>query len=108
MADTTSSKSAIPVGISACLMGEQVRYNGGHKRSRYCLEVLQECFAFEPFCPELEAGLGVPREPIRLVGAPVSRQGWWAPTTRLATSPSDCARPARRSSPATGTCVASS
>ncbi|MCE8001566.1 YbgA family protein [Billgrantia ethanolica] len=71
MADTNlSSKCAIPVGISACLMGEQVRYNGGHKRSRYCLDVLQECFAFEPFCPELEAGLGVPREPIRLVGAP--------------------------------------
>ncbi|MFQ3787059.1 YbgA family protein [Halomonas sp. A29] len=64
-----TSPNAIPVGISACLMGEQVRYNGGHKRSRYCLEVLQECFAFEPFCPELEAGLGVPREPIRLVGA---------------------------------------
>ncbi|WP_269320544.1 YbgA family protein [Billgrantia saliphila] len=70
MAQTTPAGDAIPVGISACLMGEQVRYNGGHKRSRYCLEVLQECFAFEPFCPELEAGLGVPREPIRLVGAP--------------------------------------
>ncbi|MBZ0331203.1 DUF523 and DUF1722 domain-containing protein [Halomonas sp. ANAO-440] len=70
MAETSSPKSAIPLGISACLMGEPVRYNGGHKRSRYCLEVLQDCFAFEPFCPELEAGLGVPREPIRLVGTP--------------------------------------
>ncbi|MBA2778524.1 YbgA family protein [Billgrantia kenyensis] len=70
LAESTSSPPRIPVGISACLMGEQVRYNGGHKRSRYCLEVLQECFDFEPFCPELEAGLGVPREPIRLVGAP--------------------------------------
>ncbi|MDX5377728.1 MAG: DUF523 and DUF1722 domain-containing protein [Halomonas sp.] len=70
MAEATTSTTAIPVGISACLMGEQVRYNGGHKRSRYCLEVLQECFSFEPFCPELAAGLGVPREPIRLVGSP--------------------------------------
>lgn len=70
MAETLRPSAGIPVGISACLMGERVRYNGGHKRSRYCLEVLQECFAFEPFCPELEAGLGVPREPIRLVGAP--------------------------------------
>ncbi|ATJ82335.1 YbgA family protein [Halomonas beimenensis] len=61
-------RDGIPVGISACLMGEEVRYNGGHKRSRYCLQVLAECFRFEPFCPELEAGLGVPREPIRLVG----------------------------------------
>lgn len=59
----------IPVGISSCLLGEPVRYNGGHKRSRYCLEVLAECFDFEPFCPELAIGLGVPREPIRLVGA---------------------------------------
>ncbi|GGO79736.1 hypothetical protein GCM10011348_14770 [Marinobacterium nitratireducens] len=60
----------IPVGISACLMGEEVRYNGGHKRSRYCLDVLAECFVFRPFCPELAVGLGVPREPIRLVGDP--------------------------------------
>ncbi|WP_020682551.1 YbgA family protein [Marinobacterium rhizophilum] len=58
----------IPVGISACLMGEKVRYNGGHKRSSYCLDVLSECFNFKPFCPELAVGLGVPREPIRLVG----------------------------------------
>ncbi len=58
----------IPVGISSCLLGEQVRYNGGHKRSRYCLDVLADCFEFEPFCPEMAIGLGVPREPIRLVG----------------------------------------
>lgn len=70
MSETVASRAGIPVGISACLMGEQVRYNGGHKRSRYCLEVLAERFALEPFCPELEAGLGVPREPIRLVGSP--------------------------------------
>lgn len=68
MTERAASREGIPVGISACLMGEQVRYNGGHKRSRYCLEVLQDRFAFEPFCPELEAGLGVPRDPIRLVG----------------------------------------
>lgn len=57
----------IPVGISSCLLGAPVRYNGGHKRSRYCLDVLADCFAFEPFCPEMAIGLGVPREPIRLV-----------------------------------------
>src|SRR5690554_7098968 len=68
MSETAASRAGIPVGISACLMGEQVRYNGGHKRSRYCLEVLADRFAFETFCPELAAGLGVPREPIRLVG----------------------------------------
>lgn len=68
MSDEVKDERRIPVGISACLTGEEVRYNGGHKRSRYCLEVLGERFAFESFCPELEAGLGVPREPIRLVG----------------------------------------
>ncbi|GEK72411.1 MULTISPECIES: YbgA family protein [Halomonas] len=65
---TSHPQEGIPVGISACLTGQEVRYNGGHKRSRYCLQVLAERFAFEPFCPELAAGLGVPREPIRLVG----------------------------------------
>jgi uncharacterized protein YbgA (DUF1722 family)/uncharacterized protein YbbK (DUF523 family) len=62
------SELKIPVGISACLTGEKVRYNGGHKQSRYCLDQLAGHFEFKPFCPELAAGLGVPREPIRLVG----------------------------------------
>ncbi|SHJ94395.1 YbgA family protein [Halomonas caseinilytica] len=66
----SAANTGIPVGISACLTGEEVRYNGGHKRSRYCLNVLADCLRFETFCPELEAGLGVPREPIRLVGRP--------------------------------------
>jgi uncharacterized protein YbgA (DUF1722 family)/uncharacterized protein YbbK (DUF523 family) len=64
----TAEELRIPIGISACLMGEKVRYNGGHKRSAYCLDVLSDCFSFKPFCPELAVGLGVPREPIRLVG----------------------------------------
>lgn len=58
----------IPVGISACLMGQKVRFDGGHKRSNYCLNILSECFDFKPFCPEVAAGLGTPRQPIRLVG----------------------------------------
>ncbi|WP_027857557.1 YbgA family protein [Marinobacterium jannaschii] len=58
----------IPVGISACLTGQKVRFNGGHKQSRYCLDVLSDCFDFMPFCPEVAVGLGVPRQPIRLVG----------------------------------------
>ncbi|WP_286239144.1 YbgA family protein [Neptuniibacter halophilus] len=58
----------IPVGISACLLGHKVRYDGGHKQSRYCLNVLSDCFDFVPFCPEVGIGLSTPREPIRLVG----------------------------------------
>lgn len=60
----------IPVGISACLLGQPVRFDGGHKRSVYCLKVLSECFDFKPFCPEMAVGLGTPRQPIRLVGDP--------------------------------------
>lgn len=62
------SDISIPVGISACLLGQKVRFDGGHKRSPYCLNVLSECFEFKPFCPEVAAGLGTPRQPIRLVG----------------------------------------
>jgi uncharacterized protein YbgA (DUF1722 family)/uncharacterized protein YbbK (DUF523 family) len=57
----------IPVGISTCLLGEPVRYNGGHKKSAYCVNTLAEFFEFKPFCPEMAIGLGVPRETIRVV-----------------------------------------
>ena len=58
----------ITLGISACLMGQKVRYNGGHKRSSLCMNTLDRFFHFEPVCPEVAIGLGIPREPIRLVG----------------------------------------
>ncbi|MFF7705950.1 DUF1722 domain-containing protein [Pseudomonas sp. NPDC007930] len=56
------------IAISACLMGEEVRYNGGHKQSRYCRGLLSDYFEFVPVCPEVAIGLGIPRQPIRLVG----------------------------------------
>lgn len=55
------------VGISSCLMGEMVRYNGGHQRDRFVMDLLAEHVDFVPFCPEIEAGMGVPRPAIRLV-----------------------------------------
>ncbi|WPC05932.1 YbgA family protein [Pseudomonas sp. MBLB4123] len=58
------------LGISACLLGAEVRFNGGHKESRLCSQVLGEHFDFVPLCPEVAIGLGTPREPIRLVGNP--------------------------------------
>lgn len=57
------------VGISSCLLGDEVRFNGGHKQSRFCLDHLSRVFEFQGFCPEVAIGMGVPREPIRLVGA---------------------------------------
>ncbi|MCU0074613.1 DUF523 and DUF1722 domain-containing protein [Pseudomonas koreensis] len=65
-----SSTSPPKIAISACLMGAEVRYNGGHKESRLCSRTLSEHFEFVPVCPEVAIGLGIPREPIRLVGDP--------------------------------------
>lgn len=56
----------IPIGISSCLLGERVRYDGGHKAHSYIQSTLGEYFEFLPFCPELKIGLGIPRKPIRL------------------------------------------
>lgn len=61
------SNQKIPVGISSCLLGEEVRYNGGHKRSRICMNLLENIFEFHPYCPEVAIGLGVPRETIHIV-----------------------------------------
>jgi uncharacterized protein YbgA (DUF1722 family)/uncharacterized protein YbbK (DUF523 family) len=62
----------IKVGISSCLLGEPVRYDGGHKLDKYLVETLGEYVEYVPVCPEAECGLGVPREPMRLVGDPLS------------------------------------
>ena len=62
-----SPPSMIKVGISSCLLGERVRFDSGHKRNDYVTGVLQDYFEFVPFCPEVEIGLGIPREAIRLI-----------------------------------------
>src|SRR5438552_4763645 len=56
------------VGISQCLLGENVRYDGGHKLDRVLVETLGPLVEWVPVCPEVEVGLGTPREPMRLVG----------------------------------------
>jgi uncharacterized protein YbbK (DUF523 family) len=57
----------IKVGISWCLLGENVRYDGGNKLDPFLVESLGKIVEFIPLCPEFEAGFGVPREPVRLV-----------------------------------------
>jgi uncharacterized protein YbgA (DUF1722 family)/uncharacterized protein YbbK (DUF523 family) len=54
------------VGVSACLLGQEVRYNGGHKRDSFLTDVLGPYVEWVPVCPEVEIGLGTPRPPIRL------------------------------------------
>lgn len=59
----------IPVGVSQCLLGDPVRFDGSHKHNHYLTDVLGEYFQFRPVCPEVAIGLGIPRKPIRLVVA---------------------------------------
>jgi uncharacterized protein YbgA (DUF1722 family)/uncharacterized protein YbbK (DUF523 family) len=68
------NQARIQVGISSCLLGEEVRYNGGHKHSTLCTRDLGRYFDFVSVCPEVGIGLGVPRKPIRLVGDPSDPQ----------------------------------
>ena len=55
------------IGVSACLLGEEVRYNGGHKRDAFLTDVLGQYVEWVPVCPEVEIGLGTPRPAMRLV-----------------------------------------
>ncbi len=57
----------IKLGVSSCLLGEHVRYDGGHKHNAYIVGTLSDYFTFESFCPEMAIGLGVPRPAIHLV-----------------------------------------
>ena len=57
----------IPIGVSECLLGAPVRFDGGHKRNRYVTDVLTDYVEFYPVCPEVAIGLGIPRKPIRLI-----------------------------------------
>lgn len=57
----------IRVGISACLLGQEVRFDGGHKRDQFLTTILGPQVEFVPVCPEVEMGLGTPRETLRLV-----------------------------------------
>ncbi|PLY04213.1 MAG: DUF1722 domain-containing protein, partial [Desulfuromonas sp.] len=58
----------IRLGISACLLGEKVRFDGGHKHDRFLTETLGRYVEYVPVCPEVEVGLPTPRETLRLIG----------------------------------------
>lgn len=58
------------VGVSECLLGRTVRYDGGHKRDDFLVRSLGPAVEWVPVCPEVEVGMPVPREPLRLVGKP--------------------------------------
>jgi uncharacterized protein YbbK (DUF523 family)/uncharacterized protein YbgA (DUF1722 family) len=56
----------LKIGISQCLLGAEVRYDGTHKRNSLVVDVLGQFFSWVPVCPEVESGMGVPREPVKL------------------------------------------
>ncbi|MDJ0816261.1 MAG: DUF523 and DUF1722 domain-containing protein [Desulfobacterales bacterium] len=58
------------IGISSCLLGNEVRWNAGHKKDKYLTNILGQFVDYVPVCPEVEAGFGIPRETFRLVGDP--------------------------------------
>lgn len=84
----------IKIGVSSCLLGEPVRWNGGHKQDQYLLKVLSPFFEWIPVCPEVEVGMGTPRETVRLVGEPsspkmlgsTSGKDWTAPMQKFSAS----------------------
>jgi len=65
-----STEPAIRLGVSTCLLGEPVRYDGGHKRDLYLIQELGEYVEWVSVCPEVECGLSIPREAMRLEGDP--------------------------------------
>jgi uncharacterized protein YbgA (DUF1722 family)/uncharacterized protein YbbK (DUF523 family) len=87
-----NSQAKPKLGISACLLGQRVRFDGGHKRDSFLTEVFGKCVEWVPVCPELEVGMGMPRESVRLVGslmnpkmiAPKSGRDWTLAMKRLA------------------------
>ncbi len=60
------SPAQIRIGISSCLLGDEVRFDGGHKRDRFITDTLSQFVTFVPMCPEMEIGLGSPRESMHL------------------------------------------
>lgn len=62
------NEKPVRIGVSSCLLGMKVRFDGNHKLDHYLTEVLDTYFEFIPSCPEVEIGMSIPRETIRLVG----------------------------------------
>jgi len=62
-----SPNPSVRIGVSSCLLGQKVRFDGGHKRDGFLVDTFGRHVEWVPVCPEVEVGMGTPREPIRLV-----------------------------------------
>ena len=72
MTNPATTSTLLRVGISSCLLGAPVRYDGGHKLDRYLRDTLGRMVEYVPVCPEVECGLPAPREAMHLVGDPAA------------------------------------
>ena len=78
------------IGISSCLLGDEVRFDGGHKRDPFLTDTLAPFVEWVRVCPEVEIGMGVPREPVRLVR--VNGDTRMIATERGSITPTRCGR----------------
>src|SRR5512147_3147637 len=69
MHDQSTAHRPVRIGISSCLLGEPVRFDGGHKRDAFLTDTFGSFVEWVPVCPEVECGLGTPREAMRLLRA---------------------------------------
>src|SRR3954471_15759975 len=95
---STPDPPKLRIGISACLLGQEVRYNGGHKRDAFLTDTFGRYVEWVAVCPEVELGMGTPRPPIRLErrgggGRPRGRRSGWSGGERR--SASSCPAPGR-------------
>lgn len=67
MSGAAADTAPLRLGVSSCLLGSEVRFDGGHKRDRFLTDVLEPFVEWVPVCPEVEAGMGTPRPALRLV-----------------------------------------
>src|SRR3974377_780997 len=80
------------IGVLACLLGQEVRFDGGHKRDRFLMDIFARFVEWVPVCPEVELGMGIPRESVRLeqdlrglrLVAPKSGRDWTLPMRSFA------------------------
>jgi len=81
-------EAKIRLGISSCLLGNPVRYDGGHKLDRFLTDTLGRYVEYVPVCPEVECGMSIPRDPCGWRGIRI-RLGWSLPAPKL-TRPNKC------------------
>jgi uncharacterized protein YbgA (DUF1722 family)/uncharacterized protein YbbK (DUF523 family) len=70
-----TAQDPIRIGVSACLLGQEVRFDGQHKRDAFLNDQLAPFVEWVPICPEVEIGMGIPRESVRLVRGPADDHG---------------------------------